>query len=189
MKLSGKNNRRQLIAYDSIHNVQLSVDSVEEQDFLAWCCEACELSIITDFSYQPDAFKLFDNTKYTDVYGKTRTLFQEHIYTCDFVLKLNPSINLELSKEFKVNYSDLHKSEICIYIDCKGTFNRNARSFSTDRKWVWTNFNIYVCEIVPAKFFQKFGCPKISFYSKKTKKPRKLFQGCKTLNQIFFKSN
>ena len=30
MKLSGKNNRRQLIAYDSIHNVQLSVDSVEE---------------------------------------------------------------------------------------------------------------------------------------------------------------
>lgn len=67
-------------------------------------------------------------------------------------------------------------------------FNRNARSFSTDRKWVWEKFNIYICEIVPAKFFQKFGCPKYSFYSKKTKKPRKIFQGYKSLNQIFLKN-
>ena len=37
---TGKNNRRQLEAYDSLHGKILSVDSVEEQDFLEWLCEA-----------------------------------------------------------------------------------------------------------------------------------------------------
>lgn len=36
----GKNKRRQLEAYDSLHSVMLSVDSQEEVDFVNWLCEA-----------------------------------------------------------------------------------------------------------------------------------------------------
>lgn len=67
------------------------------------------------------------------------------------------------------------------YIDTKGTFNRNSRSFSTDRKWVWDKYGIYVAEIVPVKFFKNFGVPLKSFISKKTKKARKMFAGMKSL--------
>jgi len=41
---------------------------------------------------------------------------------------------------------------------------------------------------VPKEFFKKMGCPKTSFYTKKTNKVRKNFVGCKSLEQIFFKS-
>lgn len=37
---SGKNKRRQLEAYDSLHDAILSVDSAEEVDFVNWLCEA-----------------------------------------------------------------------------------------------------------------------------------------------------
>ena len=47
----GKNKRRQLECYDTFHEKQLSCDSAEEVDFVAWCCEAAKLGIIKDFSY------------------------------------------------------------------------------------------------------------------------------------------
>ena len=36
----GKNKRRQLLVEDTVHDVQLSVDSVEEVDCVNWLCEA-----------------------------------------------------------------------------------------------------------------------------------------------------
>ena len=45
----GKNRRRQLECFDEIHNVMLSVDSIEEVDTLSWLVEACQLSVINDF--------------------------------------------------------------------------------------------------------------------------------------------
>lgn len=36
----GKNKRRQLLVEDTVHNKQLSVDSVEEVDTVNWLCEA-----------------------------------------------------------------------------------------------------------------------------------------------------
>jgi hypothetical protein len=70
MATKGKNKRRQLEIFDTIHNVNLSVDSQEEIDFINWCCEATNLSIINDFKYQPDSFKLFDDVKYFDINNK-----------------------------------------------------------------------------------------------------------------------
>lgn len=49
MANAGKNKRRQLLAYDSVHGVTLSVDSQEEVDFVDWLCEAHGLSVIQDF--------------------------------------------------------------------------------------------------------------------------------------------
>ena len=38
--IMGKNKRRQLLVEDTVHNKQLSVDSVEEVDTVNWLCEA-----------------------------------------------------------------------------------------------------------------------------------------------------
>lgn len=51
MSTAGKNKRRQLTCYDDIHSINMSVDSAEEVDTLAWLCEASKLSVINGFSY------------------------------------------------------------------------------------------------------------------------------------------
>lgn len=181
----GKNKRKQLLQFDAAHNVTLSVDSKEECDFIEWLNEAKELSIINDFQYQPSSFLLSDNVKYINVFNKSKTLFREHAYSTDFLIKFNPNKYKDLAAEFKVSQDNLSCQECSVYIDVKGTFNRNTRSFSTDRKWVWQKFNIYIYELIPVKFFKLFGCPQKCKFTNKTKKPRKLFQGFKMIFDIF----
>lgn len=82
----------------------LSVDSVEEVDTLAWLTECKQLWIINEFSYQPDSFVLSEPVKYQDVNDKSRTLFQEHKYTADWVLEFTPEKFKDLAKEFKVPF-------------------------------------------------------------------------------------
>ena len=40
MNAAGKNKRKQIEVFDSLHGMTLSVDSQEEVDFVNWCCEA-----------------------------------------------------------------------------------------------------------------------------------------------------
>lgn len=181
----GKNRRRQLEAYDEVHQVMLSVDSQEEVDMLNWLNEAKHLGIINDFRYQPPSYQLSDPVKYKDVAGKERSLYREHQYTTDFMLEFNPNRQLELAKELKVSYEALSADSCSVFIDVKGTFNRNARSFSTDRKWLWQKFKIYIYELIPQKFFKLFGVPAASVLSPKKKQPRKCFQGFSSLSEAF----
>lgn len=185
MANKGKNKRRQLEVYDEIHNQNLSVDSQEEIDFINWCSDAVNLSVINDFQYQPDSFRLFESVQYKDIYGKQRSLFRDHQYSPDFILTYDPNKYLELTKEFKVDYSQLSATEVSTYIDVKGTFNRNARSFGTDRKWLWQKFGVFICEVIPQKFFEKFGVPDKSRLTQKTKKPRSCFAAFKSIIDIF----
>ena len=181
---SGKNKRRQLEAYDSLHSVMLSVDSQEEVDVLNWLCEAAQLSAISDFEYQPSSFQLFDAVRYEDVDGKSRSLFQEHKYTPDFVVAFDGNAQHALAKELKISKDQL-SAECSAWIDVKGGFNRNARSFTTDRKWVWDKFKTYICQLVPTKFFAAFGVPAASRLTAKTKKPRTCYKGMPDLSSIF----
>lgn len=48
---SGKNKRQQIAVWDELHGVELSVDSSEEADALAWLDEAAKLSVVSDFEY------------------------------------------------------------------------------------------------------------------------------------------
>lgn len=185
MSEKGKNKRSQLTCFDDVHNQVLSVDSAEEIDTLNFLVEATRLSIINDFSYQPPAFQLFDNAKYQDVYNKQKTLFREHIYTPDWVLDFSPSSQLELAKEFKVPYEELSNAHCSVYIDSKGTFNITERSFGYNQKWVWQQFKKYIYKLVPKVFFKKWGVPEKSMLTNKTKKPRTIFQGFKSLKDIF----
>lgn len=183
----GKNKRRQLEVEDTVHNVILSVDSEEECDFIHWLNEAKELSVINDFQYQPSPFNLFDQVKYINIDKKEKILFKNHIYSTDFMITFNGNVQRELAKELNVTYNQL-STECSVYIDTKGLFNRNARSFSIDRKWVWNKFKIFIYELIPAKFFKKFGVPEKCKMTKKTKKPRKIFQGLKGLKEVFLKN-
>lgn len=184
----GKNKRRQLICFDEIHNQELSVDSQEEIDTLYWLSEACKLSIINDFSYQPPSFHLADSVKYQDVNNKTKTLFREHDYTPDWVLIFSPIKQKILAQEFKIQYSDLSNNNCSVFIDSKGTFNITERAFGYNQKWVWQKFKIFIYKLIPKKFFKIVGCPETCKLTNKTKKPRKMFQGFPSLKDIFFKS-
>lgn len=107
------------------------------------------------------------------------------MYSPDFLITFDPNRYTELAKEFKVHKSALSSNECSVWIDTKGAYNPNARSFSTDRKWIWQKFGIYICEVVPKKFCQKFGCALKSFYQSKTNKVRKIFAGCKSICESF----
>lgn len=185
MANKGKNKHRQITCFDQIHQKVLSLDSNEEVDTLAWLTEACNLSIINDFDYQPPAFNLFESIKYQDIYNKTKTLFREHSYTPDWLLSFTPSAYLELAKEFKIDYSELSNCNCSVYIDSKGTFNVTERAFGYNQKWVWQKFKKYIYKLVPKVFFKKFGVPKASLYTNKTKKPRKMFQGFQLISEVF----
>lgn len=185
MANSGKNKRRSFEVEDKLHNVVLSVDSEEEVQLVQWINEAKDLSVINDFIYQPESYTLFDSVKYTDIDGKSKTLFQKHQYTTDFCITFNPNIQTELAKEFKVQKWQLSSAEVSAYIDVKGMFNQTKRSFTTDRKWVYDKFKVFIIELIPQKFFAKFGCPEEARYSKKQKKPKKCFLGFPSLKDIF----
>lgn len=189
MATVGKNKRRQLEVYDDVHNITLSVDSNEEVDFTHWCCEAVKLSVLNDFQYQPDSFRLFDAESYIDIEGKNRSLYREHKYSPDFLLLFDAYKYRDLSKEFKIRQEQLSSTECSVWIDTKGTFNNNARSFGTDRKWLWQKFKVFICEVIPVKFFEKFGVPEKSTLSPKKKQPRKCFLGFKPLVEIFCHSD
>lgn len=184
----GKNKRRQLEYFDQFHSQKLMCDSNEEIDTLNWLNEAIKLGIIIDYVYQPSSLKLFDPVDYINIDGKKRCLFREHVYSPDFLIKFNPSKFPQLAKEFKLTNQQSSLKEFEIQIDVKGTFNKTERSFSLNQKWCWQKFKIYIYKLVPKEFFKKMGCPKTSFYTKKTNKVRKNFVGCKSLEQIFFKS-
>lgn len=183
MSSNGKNKRRQITCYDDIHRQELSVDSQEEVDTLAWLSEATKLSVINDFSYQPPSFHLFDSVKYQDIDGKTKTLFREHEYTPDWVLDFTPSAQAQLAKELRVSYCQLSDLHCSVFIDSKGAFNITERAFGYNQKWLWQKFKTYVYKLVPKKFFQKCGCPEACKTTKKAKKPRKMFQGFPSLRE------
>lgn len=191
MSISGKNKRRQLTCFDEIHNQTLSVDSAEECDTLAWLTEACKLSVINDFSYQPPSFQLFDSVKYQDINNKPKTLFREHEYTPDWVLSFSPAKQLLLAKEFKVQYSELSNANCSVFIDVKGIFAKNdgGRSFSINQKWIYDKFKIYIYKLIPKNFFEIFGVPEKCILTQKTKKPRKIFENFKKMTDIFKVNN
>ena len=180
----GKNKRRQIEYFDRIHNVQLGLDSNEEQDTFEWLTEAVQLGIINDFEYQPEPYQLSESTKYIAADGKQRVLFREHIYTADFKIKLDPNKWPALSKELKVSYEKMAHKQVEVVIDTKGTFNITERAFGLNQKWMYQRYGIYVYKLVPKMFFQKFGCPKASFYTSKKKQRRKMFSGCHSIEEM-----
>lgn len=187
MANSGNNRRRQIEVDDLTHHVTLSVDSIEEVDTVHWLDECIEAGIIKDYQYQPPSYTLSESEKFIDATGKTRNLLREHVYTADFKITLDPKKCIELSKELKVRFDQLSCESVDVLVDVKGTFAKNdgGRSFAINQKWMYQKFKLFIYKLVPKNFFQKFGCPERSMLTQKTKKPRKMFLGLKTIKEIF----
>ena len=185
----GKNLRSKFQVFDSVHNKTLDVDSQEEVEFTKWLCRANELGIMTDFEYQPKSFILSEKAHYVNSKGKTKTLFQEHIYTADFMLIFDERKFQDLADEFKMCdsvKSAPEKSQYVFYVDVKGGFQKDAgRSFSMNQKWVYMKYHVYVHKVIPKVFFQKFGIIEEFKWTQKTKKPSKKYEGYQTIEEIF----
>ena len=181
----GKNTRRQFQHHDDFHDIDVSVDSYEEYDFMNWCSEAAQLGIIIDFEYQPKSFILSEPIFYTNTDGKKRSLFRIHQYSPDFKITLNPNASKSLQDAFKVQIEQLQHNTIDVFIDVKGEFQRNGsgRAFSINQKWVYAKFGIYILKLVPNEFFKTCGCPAKSLKSQKTNKIRSIFKGYPSLTQ------
>ena len=136
-----------------------------------------ELGIVKSFRYQPVTFVLAPKAEYMDGLKK-RHLFREHVYSPDFEIEVDPK-RKDLVKEFKV----LDRNRI--YVDVKGSFNRNQRSFSMDQKWVFQKTGYYIYKLEPKKFFRKFGILEEFRFTEKTKKPSKVFEGYPLVTEIF----
>ena len=183
----GKNARRQIEYIDTFHNVALSCDSLEECDVLDWCIEAAQLGIIQDFVYQPPPIKLSDAVTYVAWNNKSRTLLREHIYSPDFCITFDPRKFQTLCKYFKMSFNDSQQESFQVYLDVKGTFQRNdgGRAFSINQKWVYQKTRIYVHKAVPKEFFAECGCPQACFVTRKTGKLRKAFKDYKSIKETF----
>ena len=108
-----------------------------------------------------------------------------HKYTADFVITPNDKYINWLNDQQLIESIDGK-----YWIDIKGTFQKfdGARSFSINRKWMYDKFNIYINEITPKKFFPLTFVPKLAKITPKTNKPRKMYEKCKTIDQIILES-
>ena len=179
----GKNKRKQIAYFDSFHNKQLMLDSIEEADMLEWLIEAQKLGYVVDWEYQPSSIELFQNVNYVNIDNKQRCLFRSHIYSPDFKVTICPNKSKALCKELKLTYQQSQLDKFDVTVDVKGGFNKTERAFGINQKWVYQKFNIYICKIVPKDFFMKVGCPMSCFITRKTGKKRKMYQHCKSIEQ------
>ena len=173
----GRNKNSNFEVFDTLSNQIVSVDSNEEVLVYKWILHAHEMGIVKSFVYQPITFTLSEKVTY-QIGKKTKVLFQDHVYSPDFLLEIDPKYQ-NLIDEFKLTFDNK------IYIDVKGSFNRNQRSFSIDQKWVYQKTGYYIYKLEPKVFFKKFGIIEEFKFTQKTKKPSKVFAGYKTIEDVF----
>ena len=173
----GKNKNSNFEVVDTRTNQIVPVDSNEEVLVYKWLLHALELGIVKNFTYQPTTFVLSEKVQYKQG-KKTKTLFQDHVYSPDFLIEVDEK-HQNLINEFKLVFDNK------IYVDVKGSFNRNQRSFSIDQKWTYQKYGYYIYKLEPKVFFKKFGILEEFKFTQKTKKPSKVFSGYNTVEEIF----
>ena len=180
----GKNRNSEFTVTDKRTGNTVKVDSLEEVEMYEWLDYALEKGVILDFIYQPKTFNLSEPVDITNSKGKKRSLFREHVYSPDFIIAIERS-RTALLDEVKCDWSRFKDDVYNAWIDVKGTFNRNSRSFSIDQKWVWSKHGIYVHKLIPKKFFEKFGILKEFRLTRKTGKPSAKYQGFPLIDDVF----
>lgn len=144
--------------------------SDEERVFSVFLKCAMELGLLEgDIIYQPDSFMLIPKTMlYTEENNKVKvkSLYRKHIYTPDFKFEATDGIKKLFGKH-------LHSSsDGFFYVDTKGGFNREQRSFSIDQKLVMDKHNVIINKVIPYELMKKIGvAPHILLYH--NRKPRK----------------
>lgn len=178
---------------DTFHGKEVWLDSTEEWQFYCWVLEACKYKIVQDFQYQPDSFELTPKYDYVPLFQtkkKEQCLFRPHIYTADFRLVVPFSWGEKLSSLGMklMNESVLPDGNLEIYIDTKGSYDKNSRKFSINQKFVWLQHKKYIQKVVPKDFFKKFGCPDRCRFTMKSKKDCHLFDDSPSMRNVFLET-
>lgn len=174
-KTKGKNSRSNISGYGIIF------DSKEELDFYEWLIEAKDFGFVTNFSYQPESFTLFNGVKN----NKDKFVIRPHIYTADFKIEFTDKWN-SFRKDNKIKVFDKFESQLT-YVDIKGGFSiyDDGRSFIINQKWVMSKYGIYIWKIVPIKFFETTWLPKRCVFTRKTNKISKRYSSLRTYEHKF----
>ena len=109
-----------------------------------------------------------------------KSLFQEHVYTPDFLVTFTESIN-NLDTDRPISFGGFKFIEPLkpVYVDVKGTFNKTQRSFSIDQKLIYKMYGEIIHKIVPIKLFKATFCPDNLRLTKARQQPRKHYYQCK----------
>lgn len=186
----GKNKKSKIKIFDKNQNRDIEIDSVEEWCFYNWVLELYDLGVVKEYIYQPDSFKLVDDKKYVPLYdnpkGKERSLLRSHEYTADFKVKFDQAYGELLAGYFKIDSGMVQGDEIIIWIDVKGTFQRNGgdRAFSINQKLVYDKFGIYVQKTVPRDLFSILGVPRRCLRGPGGR-PSKIYISCNLVDSVF----
>lgn len=178
----GHNKNSEYTVVDKRTGKTVNVDSLEEVEMYEWLDYALEKGVIEDFTYQPKTFELSQPISYTNSKGKSKSRFREHVYSPDFRFTVSKE-NDWLLDELKYDFGTDGNREV--WIDVKGTFNRNARSFSIDQKWVLWKYGIYIHKLIPKIFFKKCGIIDSFKTTRKTNKPSKKYEGYPDFDDVF----
>jgi len=182
-------NKRKEVEYNGV-----LYDSTEEVEFVYWLEDAVVLGLVEpDWIYQPITWTLAPPAKInierklkTKTRNETRTLYQQHVYTPDFLIKFTKkTFDICTGSIIPPSYSSFSylRPNSGIYIDVKGSFNKTKRSFSIDQKWVFSKYGVYVHEIVPKKLFIGTWVPELARYTPVKRDVRKPYLDTPTLDE------
>lgn len=186
----GKNKKSKIKIFDKNQGKDIDIDSVEEWSFYNWILELYDLGVVKKYEYQPEPFKLVAEKKYVPLYNnekkKERSLLRSHEYTADFKVIFGKSHGELLARYFKIDSGMVHGNEIEIWIDVKGTFQRNGgdRAFSINQKLVYDKFGIYVQKTVPRDLFSVLGVPHRCLRGPGGR-PSKIYISCNLVDSVF----
>lgn len=186
----GKNKKSNIEILDPNFNQIIIVDSMEEWQVYNWVLELYELGVIKSYEYQPTEFQLTPKYTFVPAFNnskkKSKTLLQPHIYTADFKLIFDEQYGELLSKYFKISNEMIQDEVITLYLDIKGTFQKNggARTFSINQKLVFEKYGVYVQKTVPQDLFAVLGVPVRCLRGYKGKKS-KIYLNCNLVQTIF----
>lgn len=190
----GKNKKSKIKIFDKNRGKDIDIDSVEEWSFYNWILELYDLGVVKKYEYQPESFNLVSDKKYIPLYNnekkKERSLLRSHEYTADFKVIFDKSYGELLSGYFKIDSGMVHGNEIEIWIDVKGTFQRNGgdRAFSINQKLVYDKFGIYVQKTVPRDLFSILGVPRRCLRGPGGR-PSKIYISCNLVDSVFSHKN
>lgn len=153
----------------------------KEELYFNWYLEELKASgVIIGYAYHPKPFSLAENIMHQWIDHKPKRdiekfylLMQEHKYQADFIIVWNEKYHKKVYNMI-LDPVDLRKSafianrmksgRVASIVDVKGNYSQNDafRRFSTDQKWVWSTYKIYVQKIIP--FPNSKGLPRSALF-------------------------
>jgi len=169
--------------YDKNIDQTIELDSMEEYDFYQWLLEGFESGLVKSYQYHIVSYPLTPKQSYnalvslkTKTKEVTKTLFQPHEYTPDFIVEFTDKFFNTFGKTPLTSIPYVSKNPFVI--DIKGAFARNGgdRTFSINRKLMYHFHTIYIHKIVPDDLFKATWVPNECRYTLKQRKEKTKYQ-------------